>query len=207
MNGTDSRTTDSRTGAGAGAARRIDDFLPRYHFSEIHDIRVRASRRQTWDAIQGVTAREIRFFTALMALRSLPALLAGQVRRDGALARPILEVALRSGFVLLAEAPPDELVAGTIGQFWRPTGPRLPLADPDAFLDFDTPGYARCAMDFRLEEDASGGTRVTTETRIFTPEAGVRRRFGAYWFVVHPGSAFIRRMWLSAIRRRAERPS
>jgi hypothetical protein len=189
------------------AARRIDAFLPRYHFSEIHDIRVRASRRQTWEAIQRVTAREIRFFTTLMAIRSLPALLAGRVRPDGALARPILEVAMRSGFVLLAETPPDELVVGTIGQFWRPTGPRLPLAGPDEFLAFDTPGYARCAMDFRLEEHAPGETRVITETRIFTPEAGVRRRFGAYWLIVHPGSAFIRRMWLAAIRRRAERRS
>lgn len=188
----------------AVAARRIDDFLPRYHFSEIHEIRVRASRKQTWESIQLVTAREIRFFTTLMAIRSLPALLAARARPVGALARPILEVALCSGFLILAEAPPDELVVGTIGQFWRPTGPRLPLAGPGEFLAFDTPGYARCAMDFRLE-DVLGETRVITETRIFTPEAEVRRRFGAYWIVVHPGSAFIRRMWLAAIRRRAER--
>jgi len=193
-------------GPGAGAARRIDDFLPRYHFSEIHDVRVRASRRQTWEAIQLVTAREIRFFTTLMAIRRLPALLAGHVRSAGALRRPILEGALRSGFVLLAETPPDELVVGTIGRFWRATGQSLALAGPGEFLAFDRPGYARCALDFRLE-DAVGETRVITETRIFTPEAGVKRRFGAYWLVVHPGSAFIRRMWLAAIRRRAERPA
>ena len=50
------------------------------------------------------------------------------MRPDGALRRPILEVALRSGFVLLAEAPPDELVVGTIGRFWRATGQSLALA-------------------------------------------------------------------------------
>ena len=49
-------------------------------------------------------------------------------------------------------------------------------------------------------------TRVITETRIFTPDADVKRKFGAYWLIVHPGSAFIRRMWLAAIRRRAEGP-
>jgi hypothetical protein len=191
------------SGAPAGAARRIDEFLPRYHFSEIHEIRVRASRKRTWEAIQIVTPREIRFFTILIAIRRLPALLTGQVRPDGALHRPILEVALRSGFVLLAETPPDELVVGTIGRFWRPTGQSIPIAGPTEFLAFDTPGYARCALDFRLE-DASDGTRVITETRIFTPDADVRRKFGAYWLLVHPGSAFIRRMWLAAIRRRAE---
>jgi hypothetical protein len=193
------------SGAPAGAARRIDEFLPRYHFSEIHEIRVHASRTRTWEAIQLVTPHEIRFFTILMAIRRLPALLAGQVRSVGALRRPILEVALRSGFVLLAEAPPDGLVVGTIGRFWRPTGQSIPIADASEFLAFDTPGYARCALDFRLEE-ASGDTRVITETRIFTPDADVKRKFGAYWLVVHPGSAFIRRMWLAAIRRRAERP-
>jgi hypothetical protein len=96
--------------------------------------------------------------------------------------------------VLLAEAPPDELVVGTIGRFWRPTGQSTPIAGASEFLAFDTPGYARCALDFRLE-DASGDTRVITETRIFTPDADAKRKFGAYWLFVHPGSAFIRRMW------------
>ncbi len=30
-------------------------------------------------------------------------------------------------------------------------------------------------------------------------------RFAIYWRVIYPGSALIRRMWLDAIRRRAER--
>ncbi|MFL6200136.1 MAG: hypothetical protein ACJ76J_13235 [Thermoanaerobaculia bacterium] len=35
------------------------------------------------------------------------------------------------------------------------------------------------------------------------PNAGARRRFAAYWRIIYPGSAFIRIMWLKAIRERA----
>jgi hypothetical protein len=52
----------------------------------------------------------------------------------------------------------------------------------------------------------SGGSRVTTETRILATDDGARRRFGAYWRVIYPGSALIRIGWLDAIRRRAETP-
>jgi hypothetical protein len=33
-----------------------------------------------------------------------------------------------------------------------------------------------------------------------------RRVFAAYWRVIYPGSALIRRMWLRAVKRRAESP-
>jgi len=32
----------------------------------------------------------------------------------------------------------------------------------------------------------------------------VRQRFQLYWRVIYPGSALIRRMWLRAIKQRAE---
>jgi hypothetical protein len=42
------------------------------------------------------------------------------------------------------------------------------------------------------------------ETRVHTTDAAAERRFAVYWRLIYPGSAFIRRMWLEAIRRRAE---
>jgi hypothetical protein len=43
-----------------------------------------------------------------------------------------------------------------------------------------------------------------SETRVHTTDAAAERRFAAYWRLIYPGSAFIRRMWLEAIRQRAE---
>jgi hypothetical protein len=37
-----------------------------------------------------------------------------------------------------------------------------------------------------------------------TGDTAARQRFAAYWRVIYPGSALIRRMWLRAIARRTE---
>jgi hypothetical protein len=49
------------------------------------------------------------------------------------------------------------------------------------------------------------GTELCTETRVVATDADSRRRFGRYWRVIRPGSALIRRNWLAAAKRRAER--
>jgi hypothetical protein len=66
------------------------------------------------------------------------------------------------------------------------------------------PGFAKATMNFLIEPDGSGGCILKTETRIFATDASSRRRFAAYWRVIYSGSALIRRMWLRAIKLRAE---
>jgi len=50
-----------------------------------------------------------------------------------------------------------------------------------------------------------GFSLLSTETRVYANDAASRRRFAVYWRLIYPGSALIRRMWLRAIARRAER--
>ena len=178
----------------------IDEFLPRWHYNEVHAARVHASPSRVMRAIHEVSPREIRFYRGLMAIRGLG------LRRSSSEAdrRSLLETALRGGFLVLAREGDLELVLGAVGQFWRPSGKRMRVADPREFLAFDTPGCAKAAINFRLEDEGGGWTRVTTETRILGTDASGRRWFGAYWRVIHPGSALIRRMWLAAIKARAE---
>ena len=59
-------------------------------------------------------------------------------------------------------------------------------------------------MNFQLTESGTGSCEVTTETRVHTTDASAGRRFARYWRVIYPGSALIRRMWLRAVRDRAE---
>jgi hypothetical protein len=61
-------------------------------------------------------------------------------------------------------------------------------------------------MNFRVTDEGKGWTRVTTQTRVVATDAAASRRFAVYWRIIYPGSAFIRRMWLAAIARRAEAP-
>jgi hypothetical protein len=189
---------------------RIDEFVPEFQFEEFHELTVRATPERVFQAIHEVPAGEIRLFRLLTWIRHprLPWTTAPESILNPPAKRPILETALRSGFVLLAEEKELEIVLGTLAA--RPRGSRVALpADPAEtsrrFAALSAPGYAKAAMNFRVEPRPDGSCRLTTETRVFSTDPKTTRAFAAYWRFVYPGSALIRRMWLAAIAERAER--
>ena len=167
-------------------------------------------------AIREVTADEIRLFRLLTWIRNprLPWCEQKASVLAPAAAEPILAVALRSGFMLLAEELGREIVFGTL-VVAPPEIRALPPAErerlreafgPRQFQDLADPGYAKAVMNFRLSEEGPGRTRLTSETRVVATDDDARRAFAVYWRVIYPGSALIRRMWLRAIRDCVERP-
>jgi hypothetical protein len=179
--------------------------MPVYQFHEFHATRVASSPAVVYDAIQRVTAGEIRFFQLLTAVRRL-----GRSGPESILAAPermpIIHVATRTTFVTLAKDTGREILIGTVVL----APPRATDARPRTAQEFQSlmkPGYALAAMNFRITPLDSMNTYLTTETRIFATDAATRRRFARYWRVIYPGSAIIRRSWLRAVRRRAERPA
>lgn len=120
----------------------------------------------------------------LFAVRALPSRLKGQ-GGQGRLAatEPILEQILRRGFIQLAEDRDREIVLGTVGRFWQLAGQSCPRIDsPQAFfLSFNQPGYAKAAMNFYVHVQGNGGTKVSTETRIYATDMAARRKFAMYW--------------------------
>jgi hypothetical protein len=179
----------------------IDEFLPRYHFHEVHSTRIRAPAETVYAAVRGVTAREIRLFRILTWIRSphigkAPESILAPPADD-----PVLDVALRSGFLLLGDAPPKEVVVGTILGRAPHDGP---VPTPTGFKNFNRPGHAKAVMNFRVTPEENGWVALTTETRVLATNDRAKRRFGRYWHVIYPGSALIRVMWLKAIKARAE---
>lgn len=178
--------------------------MPSFDRHEVHETFVRAPGARVMQAVRDVTPEEIRFFRALTWLRGfrrrrLAAMGVGE--RDRGL--PLLNLAKRGGFVELA-ASDREVVLGVIGRFWRPSGGRAVFSDVPSFQAFAEPGFAKALIDFRICEEADGLCRLRTETRIRGVDPAGSRAFKAYWFVIRGGSAFLRRMWLRAVRRRAE---
>jgi len=186
-----------------GAMRtRLDEFAPVYQFNEVHAIRVGASRERTWRAIKEVTANEILFFRTLTWIRRF-----GRPGPESVLnppeRLPLLEVATRTAFLTLAEDPGREIVIGTL--VVAPPGTRVRAEPrPEQFKELDRPGFVKGTMNFLLEDAGPDACVVTTETRVYATDATTRRRFAAYWRVIYPGSALIRRMWLRAVKLRAE---
>jgi hypothetical protein len=156
---------------------RLDAIMPRWQFVERHEIRIAAPPERIYSAIRGVTARDIRFFQLLTSVRCM-----GRCREKESIlhapaAKPILDVAVNSGFRMLADDAPRELVIGT-----RVAPRTLAL------------------MNFHVDRDGL----VTTETRVFAETDAARRKFAIYWRFIRPGSGIIRGSWLEAIKIRAE---
>jgi len=94
----------------------LDDFVPAYQFAEFHSIRVKAPRAHVYQAIREVPANEITLFRTLIWIRRF-----GRRGSEGILnapeKMPLLEVATRTSFMLLAEEPDREIV---LERWWVP---------------------------------------------------------------------------------------
>lgn len=191
---------DARSATGYS---RLDAALPRYQYSERHELSICAPPERIWDAILTVTPAEIRFFEILTRLRALRFSGGPDPRAN----RPILDVAQQGGFVLLAEDLHREIVLGVAGRFWQFQPDRIPLTprDLESFANLPVPGAAKAAINFQIIPDAGACPLLITETRIFA-EQDALRQFATYWRVIVPGSALLRISWLDAVSRRALRP-
>lgn len=188
----------------ASPVSHLDAIVPVSQFSEFHETTIDAPAGRIYQTICAVTANEIALLRTLTWIRRL-----GRSAPESVLNPPgdraFCDVALKSGFYMLADDPPREMVLGTFAAAPKTTRAR-PRADISAatFQGIRAPGFAIAVMNFRLFPLSSSRTRLTTETRVFATDARTRRLFAAYWRVIYPGSSLIRMTWLRAIKRRAE---
>jgi len=181
---------------------RIDEFAPQFQFREHHEIRIAAPADRVYAAIRSVTANEIALFQTFTWIRRF-----GRPGPESILnapeGQPILDVAVKSGFLLLADDPPREFVVGSA--VIRPRDFRLGgKPTPQMYKDLGQPGFAKATMNFLVEPEGPSACRVVTETRIFATDPSALRRFTSYWRVIYPGSAILRATWLRAVKARAE---
>ena len=169
----------------------IDRFLAVYDFREHHAIEVDAPVEIVDAKVRQLDLSGSRVVRLLFRLRGMPA---RSLRLDG----------MRSiGFSVLADSPREEIVLGLIGRFWTSTG-GLCRFDPDGFVAFDEPGWAKAVWGFRMKPAPHGRTVLETETRVRCTDARSRRHFRLYWTAIRPFSGLIRRIALREIKRQAE---
>ena len=182
---------------------RLDDWMPRWQMREQHVISIAAPPERVFAAIHAVRADDILLFRTLIAIRRC-----GQPGPESIMnapeQKPILDVATQTTFLLLAEEPPRELVIGTVVA--APAHARAAgRLTPELFQEKLPPGVALATMNFLVAPAGPGGSTISTETRVYAEDGAAIRRFAAYWRLIHPGSDVIRRMWLRAIKQRAEK--
>ncbi|MEO5618687.1 MAG: hypothetical protein ABIS67_13050, partial [Candidatus Eisenbacteria bacterium] len=158
-------------------ATRLDEFAPAWQFHERHTIRIAAPPERVYAAVRQVRADEILLFRTLTAIRRGGRPLPPGILNPGTRAS-LIAVALRGGFVLLAEDVPRELVIGTV--IAAPPGTRGTLT-PQVFRKELPPGFVLATMNFAVAADGPGRSFVSTETRVFANSPAARRTFAAYW--------------------------
>jgi len=70
---------------------------------------------------------------------------------------------------------------------------------------FSRADFVKVATNLLIRLRDLGSTELSTKTRIVAMDTAARQKFAAYWAVVRSGSSLIRREWLRAIKRSAER--
>ena len=188
----------------------IDQWLAEWQFGEYHERRVRATPAELFAAIRRVRSSDIVLFRTLTFLRNPMRDGQGEHILNPPEEKPILDVALAGGFILLGEeadrelllgalviAPPDVVRAAQRGN--------VPSLDQALFRTLGQPGFARVVMNFRVVPESDGWTRVTTETRVHAVDRPTQRQFAQYWRVIYPGSWIIRWSWLRGIESRVVR--
>jgi hypothetical protein len=176
---------------------RIDEFLPSHDFSAGYEIRIKAPTSVVYQCLLRSDFNDVRIVRLLMTIRSGKRLPRTRVLTD---LRQRLQF---TGFVMLAEAPAEEIVIGVAGRFWHPDGGRCMELTADDFATFSSPGYAKAAWNFRLRADSPDGTILSTETRIKCVGTALWK-FRLYWSVVGYFSGLLRKAILKWVKTEAE---
>jgi hypothetical protein len=185
---------------------RLDALLPEYEFHEFHELRIHASPERTMEAVRQVTFAELGVMRSLGRIRSVAM---GNFR--GAPppplpAKPIVGLISSgaTGFFPLGDLK-DEFLFGLAGQPWK-NGARPIRLTSESFRSWMDPGQVKIASNLRVEPDAPGWSRLSTETRVHATDGAARSTMARYWRFIYPGSGMIRQSLLRAVQARAEQP-
>lgn len=171
----------------------MDKYFPKWDFRERHRTRVRAPRATVMAAVNDLTWDEVPVFRMLLAARML-----GKNPKDGT--GTIIGDFLGGAYEELSHSSTELMVGAIMKTLGGKGEPPVVAAAGGSFREFEEPGYAKIAFNFRHSPGV-----LTTETRVRCTDFPARAAFAVYWAAIRLPSSLVRRDWLAAIRRRAER--
>jgi hypothetical protein len=121
----------------------------------------------------------------------LPDLLRGRERTEADRSVGVDQVARSgTGFMILGEKPGQEVVVGSVGQFWHLNIPFATVA-PQDFCDFREPGWGKLAWSISVEPYGEGST-IALELRTTATDETSWEKLNRYYQVIGLGSKPIR---------------
>jgi hypothetical protein len=191
----------------------LDKYMPRYDFTEESATQVNAPPEVVYRAVEEVTMAELSGIVRLLFfLRRLPEELVGRKDAPWDVHAPFMKEICNGLFTFLEAQSPREVVIGVIvpgdvGRVWKKSSALdIHPADAAEFISVDEPSHLKVVCHFLVEGDGEpGGVKIKAEWRTSALSPAARKRFTPYWRVIGPFSHLIQKLWVKAIKRRAER--
>lgn len=182
---------------------RLSRILPSPRLRQVDRVAVAASPDEAYAAFRRFDASRIAWINGLFRARTLPDRLRQRIgeRRPAVERQPIGIagiVAPGTGFVLLEDAPGEEIVVGSVGRFWMLDIEYVDV-EPAAFTAFAEPGWGKLAWSIRAEPREGGGSILTFELGVTATDDESWQKFRRYFLVVGRFSHAIRRAFLKAM--------
>ena len=174
----------------------LDEVLPAFDATIIEHVVIDAPPAAVYEAARGMDFLQVHspLLDAIMLARGLPARIGRKLRdRPTPPSPPAMRLADMfdtpasanglPGWVALGELPGRELVFGAVGKVWQPDIDWKTVS-PDAFQGFAEPDYAKLAVGFSIRDYGNDRSLLSYEARTAGTDAGARRKFLRYWWLV-----------------------
>jgi len=194
-------------------AMLLDKYLPKYDFTEDHNVTIKAPPDIVYCAMHEVTLAEVNpGVRLLMWVRTLPENLVGRKDIPWNVRAPVLPQMCNGFFTFLAEQSLGEvvfglIVPGDVGRVWKKSSDLdIHPATTAEFMAVNDPAYLKVVCSFQMTDaNEPGCVTLRAEWRVGALSPHTRKRFIPYWTIIGPFSHFIQKSWVNAIKRRAER--
>jgi hypothetical protein len=165
----------------------LDSYLPNYFAREVNYAAVKTPPAETYRAICDFDMANIPWIRHLFQLRTV------FERSAEKFSHLTLRDSYKTGaFVLLKEAPDQELVVGAIGKIWRRVI-SFKTPGPNEFSSFHKSGFGKVAWSLRCDPRLQGGTLVSLEVRVGATDLISSLKMRGYFSVIGAFSRAIRR--------------
>lgn len=189
------------------ANQKIDTIIPDFAFNEFHKVHINASIEKVKHVLQIIGVKDIPIAHLLMKIRGIAD--EDIDIKDKASNTIVGKKTISTPDFNFFIVAPDEWITVMILKsaivFNNANIPAPPeISTLEQFQSFNEPGYVKVTVNFRFIRIDNNKTILTTETRNNGTSLKDNRTFGYYWRIIYPGSAIIRRVWLNAIKKKAE---
>ncbi len=184
----------------------LEDYMGEYGTNQVRAVVVDAEPEEVMEALRDTDlSRSGVFIKALGWLSVMPDRVIEFLKGEEELSVPEefrVDSLEEHGWTMLADDD-HELVYGVVGKFWKPE-PEIQEVEPDEFMEFDRPGFAKAAINFYVQPYGRGKTLLSYELRVDVMEEGMEKKFGILWKLIGPVKGYTVKRVLERVKRKAE---